>query len=490
MIPFCEHPTVLLNPAATEFIYSHKDVHIFVHNKHVGFYSDLRYIDITKYYPKRLGVTPENYEQSYIVDVNGESIPLYMCVPCGHCRICRHKKSSELAARCVAETNMYDSLPYFVTFTYNDNFLPADGVRKSDLQLFLKRLRSRLDYYGIEHNIRYFAVAEYGSKTLRPHYHVILWNFPKAECFPTLMSVIKFLERCWSVFKLDKFNKRIPKKDSNGNIFRYPNSNKIIYETEQIGFIKVLPMKEGCPAYVTKYMRKPPKIPFGKNNVFSLSSNRNGGIGSAFIKSQREYFLKNPDITYLTLIDKNVSGKIIKMPITSYVKNILMGTPSTYIKCKQYEILRNFTHSYKLLKIMHERLKELDSNRTDINPERKVVFNSLIDLEQSEVIKNARLRIPFMNLSTPLRNENIYTFVNEHEIISLIYENLDNLEFLGRKILEMQDFSSYFAHIEKIKQMRQYILAERYKNAPQRNVKDFIDNLDYNNKRSEHKEVF
>ena len=489
MKPFCEKPVVLLNPKLSEFVYSHVNVQIYIHDKHVGFFNDLRYNDFTQYYPKRHGVTPDNYEHSYVIDSFGETIPLYMCVPCGKCRICKNRKARELAARCVAETNEYDSTPYFVTFTYDNEHLPSDGVRKCDVQLFLKRLRSRLDYYGIEHSIRYLVVAEYGSKTLRPHYHAIIWNFPQSECFPTLISVIKFIERCWSLFKLDKNNKRIPMKNIDGSVLCYPNSGKIIYETEKIGFIKVLPVKDGCPAYILKYMRKPCLVPLGKNNTFLLASNRNGGIGSAFIRRNRELFLKNPDLESLTLVDKVVSGQVVKMPITPYVKNILLGTPSTYIKCKQYEILRDFTHSYKLLNIMYERLRQLDSFRTD-SFGRKVVFNSLCDLGESELIKKACFRIPFMNLSMPLRNENIYTFVKESEIISMIYEYKDKLEFLGEKILEMEDFSPYFAHVEKVKQMRQLMLSARYKDAPERDVNAFVDNLDYQLKRSQHKEVF
>lgn len=92
-------------------MYSHVNVHIYIHNKHVGFFNDLRYNDFTKYYPKKHGVTPDNYEQSYVIDSFGETIPLYICVPCGKCRICKNRKANELAARCVAETNEYDTLP-------------------------------------------------------------------------------------------------------------------------------------------------------------------------------------------------------------------------------------------------------------------------------------------------------------------------------------------------------------------------------------------
>ena len=54
----------------------------------------------------------------------------------------------------------------------------------------------------------------------------------------------------------------------------------------------------------------------------------------------------------------------------------------------------------------------------------------------------------------------------------------------------MEDFSPYFAHVEKVKQMRRLMLSVRYKDAPERNVNAFVDNLDYQLKRSQHKEVF
>ena len=180
--------------------------------------------DARLYLPKSNGITPDNYEDSFLVNEDtGETVPLYICVPCGKCRICRTRKSNELAARCIAETNYWGKPPFFVTFTYNDNNLPQKGVQKVDLQLFFKRLRARLDYYGIEHNIRYYAVAEYGSKTHRPHYHALIWNFPESHMFPTVMQKIQFLQRCWSRFVLDSDSKRIPKYKSDGSLLRYPS---------------------------------------------------------------------------------------------------------------------------------------------------------------------------------------------------------------------------------------------------------------------------
>ena len=63
---------------------------------------------------------------------------------------------------------------YFVTLTYDTMFVPVSNhgfmtLDKSDLQRFFKRLRKCKKCV-----IKYYAVGEYGSKTMRPHYHVIL----------------------------------------------------------------------------------------------------------------------------------------------------------------------------------------------------------------------------------------------------------------------------------------------------------------------------
>ena len=42
-------------------------------------------------------------------------------------------------------------------------------LKKSDFQKFIKRLRK-------DYDIKYFACGEYGDKTLRPHFHAILFG--------------------------------------------------------------------------------------------------------------------------------------------------------------------------------------------------------------------------------------------------------------------------------------------------------------------------
>lgn len=59
----------------------------------------------------------------------------------------------------------------FATLTYSPESLPMNGsLQKRDVQLLHKRLRRA----GAK--FRYFTVGEYGSKTLRPHYHSIYFG--------------------------------------------------------------------------------------------------------------------------------------------------------------------------------------------------------------------------------------------------------------------------------------------------------------------------
>lgn len=61
-----------------------------------------------------------------------------------------------------------------------------------DVQTFLKRLRSKISYkYG--EKIRYFYCSEYGPKTFRPHFHLLLF-FNSSALRDALQSLIS---ECW-----------------------------------------------------------------------------------------------------------------------------------------------------------------------------------------------------------------------------------------------------------------------------------------------------
>lgn len=84
--------------------------------------------------------------------------------------------------------DMHSRSSFFVTLTYNNDNLPADGqVSKSDLHKFLQDFRNHFGPY------RYYAVAEYGEHTGRPHYHILMFFNSDDHC-----NVIRCVNRCWN----------------------------------------------------------------------------------------------------------------------------------------------------------------------------------------------------------------------------------------------------------------------------------------------------
>lgn len=96
-------------------------------------------------------------------------------LPCGKCPECCKNYYTSWATRGSRELSCWDS-SVFITLTYDDDHLPHDrSLRKTDVQKFIKRVKK---YFrsSKENPIRQTYCGEYGSLTLRPHYHVILYN--------------------------------------------------------------------------------------------------------------------------------------------------------------------------------------------------------------------------------------------------------------------------------------------------------------------------
>lgn len=75
----------------------------------------------------------------------------------------------------------------FITLTYNEDCIPlGEGVRKRDVQLFLKALR----FNAASRKIRYYVCSEYGEENERPHYHGILFGVSPVE--------LDLIERSWN----------------------------------------------------------------------------------------------------------------------------------------------------------------------------------------------------------------------------------------------------------------------------------------------------
>lgn len=89
---------------------------------------------------------------------------------CGQCLPCRLKKRREWTHRIMLEASLQMENS-FVTLTYRDD--PVSLV-PTDLQLFLKRLRKRVEPL----KVRFYGVGEYGDRHQRPHFHLALFGYP------------------------------------------------------------------------------------------------------------------------------------------------------------------------------------------------------------------------------------------------------------------------------------------------------------------------
>lgn len=169
-------------------------------------------------------------------------------VPCGKCAWCISRERDMWVFRMKQESkkHLYN---FFLTFTYRDADLPmiinedtgemVNSVNKLHIREFHRKLWKK----GLK--FRYLLASEYGSKTLRPHYHAIYWCDTPID-----------------------FEKEWPYGDNNVQ----------------------LPADEGSYKYVLKYMLKGSKVPPGAEKNFRLMS-RKPGIGSEFDYKGDRYLL-------------------------------------------------------------------------------------------------------------------------------------------------------------------------------------------------------
>ena len=107
--------------------------------------------------------------------------------PCGQCLPCRVNRRREWTARLILE-NLCHEKSVFVTLTYDESSLPSDGQLKKDhYKNFMKRLRKAIQPVPL----RFYLVGEYGTSTLRPHYHAIIFGLGPEDS--------SLIEKAWSM---------------------------------------------------------------------------------------------------------------------------------------------------------------------------------------------------------------------------------------------------------------------------------------------------
>lgn len=117
-----------------------------------------------------------------------------------------------------------------------------------DIQLFLKRLRKHIfKYYG--EKIRFYIIGEYGTKSLRPHWHCLLFfnSSSLSQAFEDCINVgttsrpcscPRFLRPLWEFGICDS-------KRTNGEAYNYVSS----YVNQSFNFPKLLVLLSNQKAY-------------------------------------------------------------------------------------------------------------------------------------------------------------------------------------------------------------------------------------------------
>lgn len=235
-------------------------------------------------------------------------------VPCGKCINCLGTKRNEWTFRLFQEQKIAET-SVFLTLTYNEeNIIYADTdqtLYKKDLQDFIKSLR----YYQkkqSEWKLRYYAVGEYGTKTDRPHYHIMLFNAHK--------TVLNDLLNVW-----------------------------------EKGIAHIGACNPASIRYITKYLINKVGEFDTKEKPFALMSRR-PGIGISYIEKAGEYHKKNGQTTV-----RNDKGEKMAMP--RYYKDKIFSKYQQAVQTKKLqnaaliEEQRQF-QSYKARGLNHVKLKD------------------------------------------------------------------------------------------------------------------------------------
>lgn len=333
----CESPAIILNHDLKWHVLTHGNYTI--RGEYVEVPDSIKYrwqVDFPYglFGTKKLGITTDDIDTCYITDkITGDLIPIYYAVPCNKCTLCRDKAARDWSTRAMCESQVSNGYPLFVTLTYNNWSKPIEGVDKRHAQLFMKRLRMYVNrYMGKDVNLRFFLCAEYGSKTKRPHYHALIWNFPLLDSLKRTLSIF---EKSWSYVISRKNLVHVPHEyvffDEKANRYR-----------AQFGFVHLQMAQGGHVKYCMKYMRKDAKIPKGMNPVFFLASRRRG-IGYGYLEQHMDEYLSHPEISDVSFKDKWSCAQYTAA-LPSYFKGILYPTMSKIVPKTIRDTFGKFVH--------------------------------------------------------------------------------------------------------------------------------------------------
>lgn len=244
-------------------------------------------------------------------------------VPCGRCYNCVQTKRSVWTFRILMELRDAESA-YFITLTYDEKNVPMvqqwDGsivqtLKSEELTKFFKSLRMKIlkdtSKYPVQMEryrwqkkseitgkfsprLRYFAVGEYGGRTKRPHYHIILYNLPTIYV----------------------------RKDPFGKF--YSDQLEKIWKK---GMIDIGKVEQGSAHYMTKYHLHPFTGSWQESDKREkpfVRMSRKPGIGANYITDETRAYYRDSKNMCATL--KNG----IRQPLGRYYKEKILHEQSNY----------------------------------------------------------------------------------------------------------------------------------------------------------------
>lgn len=108
------------------------------------------------------------HQKKYVSElVHNNQVEIYQC---NSCLPCLNMKRYHWVKKAILESERW-KFSYFITLTYSNDFVPNELV-KWDGQKFVKYLRKLIKPF----DLRYILAGEYGGKTGRPHFHLILFT--------------------------------------------------------------------------------------------------------------------------------------------------------------------------------------------------------------------------------------------------------------------------------------------------------------------------
>ena len=279
---------------------------------------------------------------------------------CRKCLPCRLKIGREKAIRAMHEAKMHKE-NIFLTLTYSEENLKSPRLNYYDFELFMKRLLEDLNRNITckenRHILPFMVTGEYGDKTKRPHWHVLLFNYRPHDA-----QHHRYTDLGHQVFKSDYIAK----------IWKH-------------GFIEFGEITMESASYVGRYAAK--KLSHGKDQEHDYhpihNTSKRHVIGKSWLKKNAEQIFKLGYVTlpngqkcsipryYLDYVKKNIPELYFHYISEVQPKTILLAQEQTkkeemafLSNLMNYQGMTSYPLTTKQVKhtILKQKFKQLQEN--------------------------------------------------------------------------------------------------------------------------------